>query len=1105
MVLGAPGTGKSVLAQEVVVAAVDAGLRAEDVLVLSATRRGAGELRDALAGRLSAATRGAVVRTAASAAFSVLARSAQVAGDPPPTLITGPEQDLVLAELLAGHARAEGVQVGWPATIPDETLTLRGFRQELRDLLMRAAERGLGPQDLSELGAEHARPEWTAAARLYDEYLSVMALRQLTPDAGARFDPAVVVDEAARVLERWDDENKPSWRLVVVDDYQEATAATARLLHLLAADGARLVLLADPDTSVQAFRGASPSLVGRAAAGRRPAPGTVPGASGSVGELGAEVFVLSTVWRNGPAVRAVTRAVTQEIGSVGAVEHRRAGADGDTADVVETAVLASAALEEAHVARVLRAEHLLSGTPWSRMAVVARSGSALLRLRRALASSGVPVAIVGADVPLRDEPAVRPLLAAVRAVLAEEIDIDAAVELLTSPLGGIDAVALRRLRRHLRSEELDSGGGRSSDTLLVEMLGDPARVASLPSDVGRAPRRVARLLAAGRAAVQESGATAQTVLWALWDAADVAETWRSSAVNGGPGAARADRDLDAVMALFRAAEQFVDRVPHATPLAFVDHLEAQDLPADSLAARAATTQTVQLLTPAGAAGGGWDVVVVAGVQDGTWPDLRLRDSLLGSQALVEVLTGRSDGTTDPGTAAREARRAVLSDELRAFAVAVSRARRRLVVTATSDADTAPSVFLDLVAPGPGAGEMDGSTTDGEPPAPAGPPANQTGGVVDAGAAPLDLRGVVATLRTELAAEVVAAEVVSAEVLAAQVPRPHTGPQGSPDTSARAAALAALLARLARAGISEADPQTWYGSGEVSSTDPLRGPDELVGVSPSKVEQVHRCSLRWALESAGATAADAVSQSVGTLIHDIARELPSAGHAELAARLDARWSELGLVEGWPSLQQRRRADAMVRRLADYYTTVPGDVLVEETFEVTVGRAVLRGSVDRLETTEGGVRVTDLKTGRSPASKNETRTNAQLGAYQLAVNEGAFAALPSAVRSSGAQLVFVGGGTRAAVREQRPLDEDPDDWARALVEDAAETMAGARFAAVENSLCAMCGVRRACPLQPEGRSLVHLGVPEIPPVDQRPPGPPTSPATPTDRTQDEEPRA
>ena len=153
-----------------------------------------------------------------------------------------------------------------------------------------------------------------------------------------------------------------------------------------------------------------------------------------------------------------------------------------------------------------------------------------------------------------------------------------------------------------------------------------------------------------------------------------------------------------MLALFRAAETFVDRMPRSTPAAFVDWLQAQDLPSDSLAARARRA-SVQVLTPAGAAGREWDLVVVAGVQEGAWPDLRLRDSLLGAQALVDLVAGRAvPGAGDDAETAAAARDAVLADELRSFVVACSRARRSLLVTAVDDADQQPSPFLELVEP-----------------------------------------------------------------------------------------------------------------------------------------------------------------------------------------------------------------------------------------------------------------------------------------------------------------------------------------------------------------------------------------------------------------------
>ncbi|MBA8811645.1 superfamily I DNA/RNA helicase/RecB family exonuclease [Promicromonospora sukumoe] len=1087
LVLGAPGSGKTTVTCEVAVRALLAGVKPERVLVLASSRRAAARLRDEVAAQAGRTVGAPMVRTASSAAFAVLRTRAAALGQPTPTLVSGPEQDLVLAELLAGHVAGEGRPLALPAGLPEESLGLRGLRQELRDLLMRAAERGLGPVELDEMGRANDRPEWVMAAQLYEEYLDTMTLRLATPDAGPRYDPAVVIDEAAESLRSWEDEvpgtPRPTWDLVVVDDYQEATAATVRLLRVLHDDGARLVLLSDPDSAVQTFRGAAPGLTGRAAA---PA-----GPGREFGAFDAETVVLGTVWRQAPELRAVTRAVTNRIPVSASAMHRRAvaradqvraeesraegsraegpradddasgetpsegaavGSEEPTPASVQVAVLAGAAQEAAWIARELRAEHLLHGTPWDRMAVIARSGTRLAALRRELVSASVPVALLGSDLPLRDEPAVAPLLAAVKtcagaprgsleALIAEELDgeepvldPETAALLLVSPIGGLDAVALRRLRRALRAEELSAGGGRTSDALLVEVLADPARAALLPTQVRRGPLAVARVLAAGREAAGEPGATAQTVLWAAWAATGLAERWSAAALAGGPAGLRADRDLDSVLALFRAAETFVDRMPGAPVAAFVDYLASQDLPADSLAASAQGAGAVEALTPPGAAGREWDVVVVAGVQDGVWPDLRLRDSLLGSQALVELIAGRSD---DGRVVGAEARRQVLTDELRAFAVAVSRARRRLLVTAVEDTEEAPSVFCDLVSPRDDGGD--------------GPDPRR----VQVGP-PLDLRGVVAAARSELV-------------------RTAAGPAAEPAGASHPAhPAAALLADLAAAAVAEADPSTWYGVAGVSSEVPLWGAQDIVTVSPSKVETVTTCALRWAFESAGGTKPDATHQSLGTLLHSIAQSHPRGSLTDLNQELDRRWPELALPDGWPSLQLRKRAERMVIRLAEYLGDSGEPLLVEADFDLRVDRARLRGQVDRVEDAgDGSVTVADLKTGKTAASKDKAAENPQLGAYQLAVEEGALD-LPEGTVSKGASLVYVGTETvSASVRNQPALapDAEGNSWARETVEGAADTMAAAKFAAKNNDLCEMCGVRRSCPLQPEGRKVVE----------------------------------
>ncbi|WP_157464293.1 RecB family exonuclease, partial [Cellulosimicrobium funkei] len=324
-------------------------------------------------------------------------------------------------------------------------------------------------------------------------------------------------------------------------------------------------------------------------------------------------------------------------------------------------------------------------------------------------------------------------------------------------------------------------------------------------------------------------------------------------------------------------------------------------------------------------------------------------------------------------------------------------------------------------------------------------------------APLDLRGLVAAARGVLV------EAAAREA----------GGAGASGPDERAVAAATLLADLGALGVAEARPETWYGVAGVSSTAPLRGAEETVTVSPSKVETVSTCPLRWSLEAAGGTAPDATHQSLGTLVHSIAETHPSGSLAELRAELDRRWAELALPDGWPARQLRRRAERMVEKLAAYVAQAGEPLLVEPSFDVTVGRARLRGTIDRVEAAgEGKVRVVDLKTGRRTATKAEGAEHPQLGAYQLAVEAGALD-VPEGTRSAGAQLVYVGSThVGPAVVAQPALEPEPDgsSWARDLVEEAAGTMSAATFTARQNGLCEMCPVRRACPVQPEGRRVV-----------------------------------
>ncbi|MFI5522785.1 ATP-dependent helicase [Streptomyces platensis] len=1127
LVLAGPGTGKTTTLVESVARRVRAGADPERILVLTFSRKAAVELRDRLAARLavlegqpggSPGTAGGARRAGIPQATTfhsfcyALVRAHQDADlfADPVRLLSGPEQDLVVRELLEGQAELAGAgrsQVSWPDELR-ACLTTRGFADEVRAVLARSRELGLGPEALGAFARRTGRPDWSAAAAFLAEYLDVL-------DGQGVLDYAELVHRAVLLAGQSDvaAQLAAAYDAVYVDEYQDTDVAQVRLLRALAGNhgatgtpgspGRTLVAFGDPDQSIYAFRGADVN-------GILDFPETFRRGDGTP----APVAVLGTSRRSGAGLLAATRLLTRRM-PLTRLPARKVRAHREPAPVrdggrVEVYTYPTPGAELDNIADILRRAHLEDGVPWREMAVLVRAGGrSLPAVRRALTSAGVPLDIDGDDLPLRHEPAVAPLLTALRAAAraallgrpgsgepgsgepgvgepgayepgayepgvgepgadepgvgepgAEDstaapvtappaaapqwLDAETALDLLASPLGGMDSADLRRLGRALREEERAAGQPLPppSDELIARALAEPQRLVAHDPAYARGAQRLGLLLRKARELLA-GGGTAEQALWELWDGTPWPQRLERAAHRGGAAGRNADRDLDAVVALFETAARAEERTGGRGALNFLEELDAQDIAADTLTRRAVRPDAVRLMTAHRAKGLEWGLVVVAGVQEGLWPDLRRRGSLLEADRI-----GR-DGLAEPLTPG-----ALLAEERRLFYVATTRARDRLVVTAVkaaADDGDQPSRFL-----------------------------------TELGVTPQDITG---RPRRPLAVAALVAELRATTVDPAATPALREA------AAQRLAKLAALHDDDHYPLVPAAHPDNWWGLHEPThSSVPLRDRDRPVVLSGSALDQLaNTCSLQWFLgrEVKADTPATA-AQGFGNVVHVLADEVASgrtpADLTVLMERLDSVWDALAFDAPWKSRQEKDQARAALERFLRWHvmereTRGRDTVATEHGFDLTLRAGAhevrIRGSMDHVsQDAQGRAYVVDFKTGKQKPTGPEVARHPQLAVYQLAVREGAVdeAFDGRTPEPGGAELVHLrlgapqkeGGDAMPAVQAQPPPD---GEWIGELLATAAGRVLEERFTPTTGTHCTHCAFRASCSAQPEGRHVVE----------------------------------
>lgn len=1012
-VLGGPGTGKSRQLVQIAAAHLAVGAKPESVLLLTGSARLSRRSRGALTATLlqsratqpcGAAAREPLVRTVHSYAFSVLSRAAQRNGDPPPRLVTGSEQDGIIRDLLAGDLEDGGAD--WPAPL-HPALSTAGFATALRDLMSRCAERGVDPVALQRLGKLSGRQEWVAAGKFAQQYEQVMLLRAAVGTAAPQATvPALGAAELVGVaLEAFavDHDLLAAERaridVLLIDDAQHLDPQAGQLVRALAVGAGLVVVAGDPNQSVFSFRGADPALLSWEDA----AP-----------------ITLTSSHRCAPAVARAVSGVARKLPGANVVRDIDGATGQEGAVAVRLAATPDA--EAVLIADALRRAHLIDGVPWSQMAVLVRSAQRSAGvLHRALAGAGVPVDVAPVRRPPAEQPAVRALLTALSAA-ADGLGGDAAVALLTGPIGRVDPVTLRQLRRSLRR----LSGRHDFGQLCVEALASPP--AELPETLARPLRRVHRVLDAAARSVAK-GEDPRSTLWQVWHRSGLQQRWVTAAQRGGAIGRQADSDLDAVTALFDFADDYVSRTSGASVGGLVDHVEGLRLPAHG-GEPAVHREVVTVTSVHAALGREWDFVVIAGLQEGLWPNTIPRGGVLATQALVDVIDGID--TTVSATAP------LLAEERRLLVAALGRARSRLLVTAVDSAggDQAmlPSPFIAELLQWQH-GEQADCTADAVP--------------------------------------VRAPRLLAPSALVGRLRAVVCAAEGVVDSDTRERA-AAQLARLAAAGVPGAQPDEWHGLSPVSSTEPLwAGTDHVVTLSPSTVQTLADCPLRWLLERHGGGTERDVRALTGSVVHALVSS-PDKSADALLAELETLWADLPFDSEWFAHNELQRHREMLLTFLEWRTQTR-DQLTEVGTEIGVRGQVcaadgdspgvaVRGRIDRLERDAQGRLVTvDVKTAKSPATKDDAQRHAQLAMYQLAISAGV---LPEGHEPGGGRLVYVAKPTSSAAATERVQDplttEGVEQW-RTTATQAAAATAGPRFVARVNSTCAHCPVRPFCPAQ------------------------------------------
>lgn len=962
LVLGGPGTGKTTLLEKRYLALCsEAPFAPHRILYLCNNRTYSAEARDRLFWQIpnEASIEIPVYTWHALANHLVSRYYMQLGYREPPVLLTGPEQWGVVKELLSAEDRSGWGS--WSKRISDHT-----FVDEVADFCLRVQQRMMAPQDLAQLA--QARPDWARVVTFAGRYRSFL-------HAEARLDYAGLISEAVRLLsENPEVQASLTARFphVLVDDAQEMSQAHVSLLEALG--DSTICVAADPDSGIEKFRGAEPDWT-----------------YGFEAKFAKSKTVLLRQSRRigAPLGPALAKLLAQNEPDDG---HRPIEWAPDITEF-ECRVYRSLWEELEAIACEFRNLHLSEGIAYSQMAVLLSQPRRLLPgIERAFRALDVPLRAVFPERSVSAAPAVAAFLDLARFAVKAPMWQESLPRLLTSPLIGLDFAGRRRLERE---------AWRTGRTL---------------ADVAEESPDCSELRTLRDVVVNHSG-SADECFWAVWCAAGYFKALADAARGGtleDPGVRRQPpaleaelaETLNAVVAFNRSLVRFVERRRGAASISeFLNEAARADFGSDPwLSPQTLADPAVTISSFHWAKGKQWDYVAVAGCVDSWIPKGTRAQGLFDPFALET-----------PDIADRQIE--ALADDRRTFYVAASRARRKVIFTASAPAGGRgrPSRFLTELG--------------GELPEPSGPPALP----------PLTLSQLVADLRKTIVFQ----ESAPAD---------------------RVAALAAL------AQVPGIRPSAWYG---VRDWTPGSVPlvEGKLQTSYSRLSPFENCGLQYLLQSVlGLDRESTYSMKFGTWLHALFEAVHN-GRINEAAVLQTEYEKLFDEKIFPNATIARQFRKDGERMLKVFWENEVDshtVKCEHPFtDIEAGGASIRGRIDRVDLRGKALKLTDYKTARWAPSFREAERSLQLAIYHLAARkdpelsqlghpEIARLVYPGALSKTGRYQVL----NQTAEQADKVLEQLPGMIRRVLDED---------FRPNPEADCYFCRMKPLCPLWPAGREV------------------------------------